>query len=772
MKNIKTNPKQFYKQTESFRIRLSLSYCVLLLLILVMGVTITQLSYRQVQKKQNQQNRLSLYAAIAQFDDLLANLENLERQLSKDASFNQMADEIAAGTSDFYYTAYLTQQVLKRLSPTEQTLPIKRSYLYFIETDQILSSAEFSPFDFFSNNTLKISRESAHFMRSYLLDSTRWEQFIPMAQFQPNNKNFLYIQPINRSLTYSPNKIQVLYCSELDCKKLMQIFSHISFYDIGWAAAYDQTNREIFHSDSKSPECLSPHILKHFNYKDQVTSYTTDQGTRLLITRANSYESFLNWYLVQPYEHVYHSLLFYRNLFFLITALAFFTGAILAWLLSVYNTIPYTHLTVELSAQQKLAASLHSMVEESRPALTESYLHKLLEGTVLSNEELAHITRTLNLSSDHRYQILCLQALFEDTKTIFAPQKEALSSREAFILSQKKRSRAMLTQIRQTFPDTGYILKTGSSSYAVLLHIPTGTDEEDYTAALSRLFTVLHTEVINSLQVRLFGGLGGPSTILSYLWKSFSQAKEALQISSEQKPFISYSDYENATDSYYFPEHLSVRLSGFLSSGNQKMTEQIFQEIVQENYILRKLPFIQQHWLLSDIRSTLYRKRQSLEEALARKGSASSKPLFNIIDQQFSQDISLGLLKNIALELCQISASIQGSGNVITQIQQYVAEHYTNADLSLTEISQKFNLTENYISSLFKKEADENFSSWLIRLRMAKAKELVIDSDLPLSQLYLHLGYTNAAAFRKIFKKTYGVSPKEMREKKGDCQSP
>lgn len=103
-------------------------------------------------------------------------------------------------------------------------------------------------------------------------------------------------------------------------------------------------------------------------------------------------------------------------------------------------------------------------------------------------------------------------------------------------------------------------------------------------------------------------------------------------------------------------------------------------------------------------------------------------------DQQLSQDISLGLLKNIALELCQISASTQGNGDVINQIQRYIAEHYTNANLSLTDISQKFNLSENYISSLFKKETDENFSSWLIRLRMAKAKELVTDSDLPLAR--------------------------------------
>lgn len=47
---------------------------------------------------------------------------------------------------------------------------------------------------------------------------------------------------------------------------------------------------------------------------------------------------------------------------------------------------------------------------------------------------------------------------------------------------------------------------------------------------------------------------------------------------------------------------------------------------------------------------------------------------------------------------------------------------------------------------------------------MAKAKELVENSDTGLSNLYQYLGYNNAASFRRVFKKTYGISPKEMRE--------
>ena len=47
---------------------------------------------------------------------------------------------------------------------------------------------------------------------------------------------------------------------------------------------------------------------------------------------------------------------------------------------------------------------------------------------------------------------------------------------------------------------------------------------------------------------------------------------------------------------------------------------------------------------------------------------------------------------------------------------------------------------------------------------MAKAKELIQDSNTSLSTLYQYLGYNNAASFRRAFKKNFGVSPKEMRD--------
>ena len=151
--------------------------------------------------------------------------------------------------------------------------------------------------------------------------------------------------------------------------------------------------------------------------------------------------------------------------------------------------------------------------------------------------------------------------------------------------------------------------------------------------------------------------------------------------------------------------------------------------------------------------------RDSLTDAPERK------ELLDLIDRQFENEISLDSLQSIALQLCSFYGSCGDSNELIQKIQNYLNRNYMDSSLSLSKISEEFHISENYFSFLFKKEVSENFSVYLEKLRMAKAKELVLESSISISELYQYTGYNNAASFRRAFKKKFGVSPKEMREK-------
>ena len=79
-------------------------------------------------------------------------------------------------------------------------------------------------------------------------------------------------------------------------------------------------------------------------------------------------------------------------------------------------------------------------------------------------------------------------------------------------------------------------------------------------------------------------------------------------------------------------------------------------------------------------------------------------------------------------------------------------------------LSDEFHLSESYLSYLFKESTGENFSMYLETIRMEAAMKLVKETSTPLSDIYLEVGYNNANSFRRVFKKTYGVSAKTIRD--------
>ena len=111
------------------------------------------------------------------------------------------------------------------------------------------------------------------------------------------------------------------------------------------------------------------------------------------------------------------------------------------------------------------------------------------------------------------------------------------------------------------------------------------------------------------------------------------------------------------------------------------------------------------------------------------------------------------------------------SGNqLIVSIQTYISKNFHDPDLSLKKISEVFSISESYFSYLFKAETGRNFSEYLEEIRMQQAMYLLKETDTPLSELYTHLGYSNANSFRRAFKKVYGSSPKAFRRTGDDTE--
>lgn len=102
--------------------------------------------------------------------------------------------------------------------------------------------------------------------------------------------------------------------------------------------------------------------------------------------------------------------------------------------------------------------------------------------------------------------------------------------------------------------------------------------------------------------------------------------------------------------------------------------------------------------------------------------------------------------------------------NLVSELQKYIQEHYYE-DISFEEIAREvFFMSFSYLSRIFKAETGDTFSNALLKIRMEKAKQLLMEKDIPITQVAVLTGYNNTAYFTKIFKKYYGKTPGDYKK--------
>lgn len=100
----------------------------------------------------------------------------------------------------------------------------------------------------------------------------------------------------------------------------------------------------------------------------------------------------------------------------------------------------------------------------------------------------------------------------------------------------------------------------------------------------------------------------------------------------------------------------------------------------------------------------------------------------------------------------------------IAQIEKYIMDNLTK-DISLQQAADHFHYNMNYFSGYFKQQMGENFSSYVINMKMNMAKNLLRNTNKKLSEISANIGYGELSYFLKVFKKNVGESPMEYRRR-------
>jgi two-component system response regulator YesN len=93
---------------------------------------------------------------------------------------------------------------------------------------------------------------------------------------------------------------------------------------------------------------------------------------------------------------------------------------------------------------------------------------------------------------------------------------------------------------------------------------------------------------------------------------------------------------------------------------------------------------------------------------------------------------------------------------------QFALENMNN--ISLETVAGQIHFNPVYFGQLFKQETKQNFTDYLVEVRVEEAKQLLKTTSIKIYEVCEKVGYKDIKHFYKLFKKHVGLTPSEYRD--------
>ena len=100
---------------------------------------------------------------------------------------------------------------------------------------------------------------------------------------------------------------------------------------------------------------------------------------------------------------------------------------------------------------------------------------------------------------------------------------------------------------------------------------------------------------------------------------------------------------------------------------------------------------------------------------------------------------------------------------MISRAKNFIKQNQAE-DLSLGQVAKAVNTSTFYFCKMFKKATGLNFTEYLSRVRVEKAKNLLLNPNLRVSEIAYEVGFQSLTHFNRVFKKVVGQSPSDYRQ--------
>jgi len=124
----------------------------------------------------------------------------------------------------------------------------------------------------------------------------------------------------------------------------------------------------------------------------------------------------------------------------------------------------------------------------------------------------------------------------------------------------------------------------------------------------------------------------------------------------------------------------------------------------------------------------------------------------------------LEVIEYMMREEAFLQPSFVNTTDMQRELITFIQKHYTEK-ITLGMLAKEFHLSEKYVSWYFKEHFSISFMQYVLHLRMSRAKDLLVSTDSPITEVALSCGYPSVNFFIRSFKEGEGITPLQYRKR-------
>jgi AraC family transcriptional regulator, transcriptional activator of pobA len=135
--------------------------------------------------------------------------------------------------------------------------------------------------------------------------------------------------------------------------------------------------------------------------------------------------------------------------------------------------------------------------------------------------------------------------------------------------------------------------------------------------------------------------------------------------------------------------------------------------------------------------------------------------------QQGYRQAALAHLTLLLIDIARLAGD--AVGDLRRSGEPLLAEVFTVIDcrlsepLSLRDVASELGITPGHLTTVVRRRTGRTVQEWIIERRMAEARSLLADTDLPVAEIARRVGMSDPAYFSRLFRRTHGTSPRSWR---------